>query len=242
MKRLVEKLVFVAIFLGFFTTAAAQPFKKITLNDFQGAPKPAENGEEIAFTSCSIQFSYTAKKELDYYLVTFSIKLVLNKNQSWIDKTKLIDKKAIDDLLDHEQGHYDIAYLEQQELLSTAEHSIFYDDYVSAAKKMFNSIDSKYRRLNQQYDIETENSANKLAQRKWDIYFMKRLGNIQGFLKNKRIAGYGRWQNITIKSSKNLIYLTISQRHDQKEIRKINLFEAVAGFWKRKVLLKTATA
>lgn len=175
MKQLIEKLIFIAIFLAFFTNAVGQPLKTLTLNDFQGAPKPAENGEEIAFTSCSIHFSYTATKEIGYYMLTFSIEVVFNKNQSWVDKKELTNKKVTDDLLDHEQGHYDIAYLEQQELLLTVKHSIFYDDYASAAQKIFDRIDSKYRRLNQQYDIETENSVNKLKQHKWDLYFRKRL-------------------------------------------------------------------
>ncbi|MDB4904710.1 MAG: hypothetical protein JWQ63_3991 [Mucilaginibacter sp.] len=175
MKRIIEILIFISLLLFFCMTAFSQSYKKLTFNDFKRAPKSAGNRDEIAFTSCSIEYSYLTKKEKDYYTLTFTIKLIVNTDKSWIDRSKVTSKKIMTQLLNHEQGHYNIAYLEQQELLLTVKHTVFYDDYIDAANKIFATINAKYRDLNIEYDADTQNSTNKAKQHKWDIYFQKKL-------------------------------------------------------------------
>lgn len=180
MKRFIEILIFIALLLVFCMTAFSQPYKKLTFKDFKGVPKSAGNQDEIAFTSCSIEYSYLAKKEIDYYTLTFTIKLIVNRDQSWIDRSKITNKQIMTRLLNHEQGHYNIAYLEQQELLGTVKHTVFYEDYADVANKIFSTINAKYRQLNIKYDTDTQNSTNKAKQHKWDIYFQKRLNESLG--------------------------------------------------------------
>jgi hypothetical protein len=187
MKRFTEILFFIAVLLFFGTTAFSQSYKKLTLNDFKGVPKSAHNPDEIAFTSCSIEYSYSTKKENDYYLLTFTIKLIVNKDQSWIDRSKITNKKLMTELLNHEQGHYIIAYLEQQELLVTVRHTVFHDDYIAVAKNIFSTINDKYRQLNVKYDTDTQNSTNKAKQRKWDIYFQQELTESLGHYAYQRV-------------------------------------------------------
>lgn len=180
MKRFIEVLIFIVISLFFCTTAFSQSYKNLTFTDFKGMPKSASNQDEIAFTSCSIEYSYLPKKENDYYRLTFTIKLIVNKDQSWIDRSKVTNKKTMNQLLNHEQGHYNIAYLEQQELLGTVRHTVFYEDYADVANNIFSTINAKYRQLNIEYDADTQNSINKAKQRKWDIYFQKKLNECLG--------------------------------------------------------------
>jgi len=79
------------------------------------------------------------------------------------------------EVLRHEQGHYTIAYMEQQELLRTVSKTIFYANYQSAAQSIFNRIDAKYKQLNIDYDIDTQHMQNRTQQQSWDAYFKKRL-------------------------------------------------------------------
>jgi hypothetical protein len=175
MKRPGEIFIFIALLLFFCTTAFCQSYRKLTLNDFKGAINPAHNPDEIAFTSCSIKYSYSTEKENDYYLLTFNIKLVVYNNKSWIDRSKITNKKMMAELLNHEQGHYIIGYLEQQELLTAVSHTVFREDYVEVAKNIFSTINTKYSNLNIEYDTDTQNSTNKAKQHKWDIYFQHQL-------------------------------------------------------------------
>jgi len=174
MKSFIKRLFFSTLFVFAVATAFGQPYLKLTAADFTGEPT-SDNEEEIAFTSCSIAYSYQAKQEDKYYLLTFTIRLSLNNDKSWIDKSRITGKKSAAQILNHEQGHYNIAYLEQQELITTVSHTVFYDDYGPAANKIFTTIDTKYRQLNQDYDAETQNSTNTVKQRKWDAWFQKQL-------------------------------------------------------------------
>jgi len=174
MKNFIERLVFSILFVFVVATTFGQPYKKLTADDFRGEPTLG-NGEEIAYTSCSIAYSYQAKQEDSYCLLTFTIRLSLNNDQSWIDKSRITSKKIASQILNHEQGHYNIAYLEQQELITTVSHTVFYRDYGLAANRIFTTIDAKYRQLNKDYDAETQNSTNQVKQRQWDSWFQKKL-------------------------------------------------------------------
>jgi hypothetical protein len=191
MRSFIERSIFSILFVFVCATLFAQPYKKLTANDFKGEPT-LDNEEEIAFTSCSIAYSYQAKQEDKYYLLTFTIRLSLNHDQSWIDQNRLTGKKSAAQILDHEQGHYNIAYLEQQELLTTVSHTVFYDDYGPAANKIFTTIDAKYRQLNHDYDIETQNSTNIPKQRKWDAWFQKKLNGASGNSPSSNPIALGR--------------------------------------------------
>jgi len=63
--------------------------------------------------------------------------------------------------LKHEQGHYAIAFMEQQELLRTVGKTVFYADYQYVAQSIFDRIDAKYRQLNLDYDADTNHMLNR---------------------------------------------------------------------------------
>src|ERR1700728_118782 len=105
-----------------FTKANAQPYRYLTVDDFQGVPD-SHNGENVAFTNCNIEFSYTAHKERNYYRLDFSILVVMDHEKSWLDRNKAPSREYLAEILKHEQGHYNMAYLEQQELLRTVSHT-----------------------------------------------------------------------------------------------------------------------
>jgi len=173
MKFRFAKLICVAILWLSFSDAGAQPYRQLTIDDFQGVPN--SNAGTIAYTNCSIEYSYTAKREKNYYILDFSILLKLNSDQSWVNKGRIATAEMMAEILKHEQGHYIIAYMEQQELLRTVSKTVFYADYQYQADNIFNRIDAKYKQLNLDYDADTQNSTNREQQRSWDAYFQKRL-------------------------------------------------------------------
>jgi hypothetical protein len=170
----IRRLIFVAAFTFFCCSAFAQPYKKLTVDDFRGTPGTGGDGS-IAYTTCSIEYSYTARPERDYYVLTFYIKLVMESGQSWMNLHKINTKELLAEILKHEQGHYNISYMEQQELLRTVGRTVFHADYHTVADRIFDRIDAKYKQLNQNYDIDTQNSTNRVQQHSWDVYFQQRL-------------------------------------------------------------------
>ena len=169
-------LIYVAFTGLSFAKADAQPFRNLTVDDFQGVPD-THNGENVAYTSCNIEFSYAANKEKNYYRLDFNILVVMNHEKSWLDRNKAPSAGYLAEILKHEQGHYNMAYLEQQELLRTLSHTVFYGDYQKVANNIFNRIDAKYQQLNRDYDDDTQHMINRPQQHGWDMYFKKALGS-----------------------------------------------------------------
>ncbi|MES2267787.1 MAG: DUF922 domain-containing protein [Bacteroidota bacterium] len=154
--------------------ASAQPHRLITTNDFQGVPRPNGRGV-IAYTNCTIDFKYQASRNNNTYILHANVRLYMNNYKSWIDHSRITSNEQLAEILKHEQGHYTIAYLEQQEVLRAIERTRFTYNYNAEAMAIFNRIDAKYRQLNRDYDEDTEHMTNRQQQRSWDIYFARRL-------------------------------------------------------------------
>ncbi|SHM70535.1 DUF922 domain-containing protein [Mucilaginibacter sp. OK098] len=169
----VRLISFTAMWLCIVNNVSAQAFRQLTVNDFKGIP--VTNQSTVAYTNCSISFQYEAHRERNFYLLDFNIQLTLNDCKSWIDKKRITSDQMLTEVLKHEQGHYLIAYMEQQELLRTVSKTIFYANYQSAAQNIFNRIDAKYKQLNMDYDADTQHMQNRTQQQSWDAYFKKRL-------------------------------------------------------------------
>jgi hypothetical protein len=152
----------------------AQPYKTLTIDDFLGAPASG-NSHVIAYTNCSIEFKYQASRRNGYYLLACDIRLIINHYKSWLDRSRVTSPEMLQEVLNHEQGHYTIAYLEQQELRRVVGQTLFGADYQYQAMNIFNQIDAKYKQLNRDYDEDTGHMANREQQKSWDQYFRKRL-------------------------------------------------------------------
>jgi len=168
------RLIYLAA-LGIFaaSSASAQGFHQLTIDDFKGLPR--DDQFTVAYTNCSIGFHYQAHREKNYYMLDFTIELTMNNYKSWMDKKRITSNELLEEVLRHEQGHYTIAYMEQQELLRAVGKTVFYADYQRTAQAIFDRIDAKYKQLNLDYDADTQHMQNKAQQLSWDAYFKKRL-------------------------------------------------------------------
>jgi predicted secreted Zn-dependent protease len=155
-------------------TSSAQSYRQLTVDDFRSAPLANSRGV-VAYTNCSINFSYQASVSNNVYRLNFNVNLTMNRDRSWIDRSRITSKELLTEILKHEQGHYNIAYLEQQEVIRTMTRTRFTSNYRQEAMDIFNIIDAKYKQLNIDYDEDTRHMQNRQQQRSWDIYFNKRL-------------------------------------------------------------------
>jgi hypothetical protein len=163
----------IILYAGCYQAASAQPYRRLTAADFEGTPR--SHTSVIAYTNCSIDFKYQAHRKNGYYLLDFDIRLVMNRDKSWIDRSRITSPEMLEEILKHEQGHYIIAYLEQQEVLREVGKTRFEADYQQQAQEIFDRIDAKYQQLNQDYDEDTAHMTNRVQQNSWDVYFRRKL-------------------------------------------------------------------
>jgi len=155
--------------------ATAQGFHQLTVSDFRGVPKPRMMGH-IAYTNCTIDFKYTSYRDKDgTYKLYATVQLILNRDRCWLDLKKVTSQQMLNEVLNHEQGHYIIAYMQQQEILRQVNRTRFTANYTYEAKNLFNTIDAKYDQLNKDYEADTGNMQIREQQHSWDAYFAKRL-------------------------------------------------------------------
>ena len=157
-----------------YATAQSSFYHQLSADEFMG--KPNGTPGMVAYTSCYIDFNYRATNDKrNNFNLTFDIRLLFNRNESWIDRKRILTGNHLSEILNHEQGHYTIAYMEQQELIRTVSKTRFTANYQAQAKAIFDKIHYKYQQLTENYDNDTSNSLDKTQQHSWDEYFKKRL-------------------------------------------------------------------
>ncbi len=173
--RLIFRRVICAVVLCvcYHQATLAQSYHQLTADDFEGAPR--SHSGVIAYTNCTIDFRYEAYRKNGYYQLNFNIRLLLNRDRSWMDKEHVTSSEMLAEILKHEQGHYIIAYLEQQELLREVGKTRFEADYQYRAQQIFDRIDAKYKQLNRDYDEDTGHMTNRGQQNSWDVFFRRKL-------------------------------------------------------------------
>jgi hypothetical protein len=149
-------------------------YHRLSAAEFAGIPDIAK-GDAVAYTNCFIDFNYRARSEKGIYTLTCDIKLVFDNDKSWINKRKVLSQQMLEEILNHEQGHYIIAYMEQQELIRSVSKTRFDANYQYEASKLFDHIHEKYKQLGLDYDDDTAHMLNRQQQHSWDAYFKKRL-------------------------------------------------------------------
>lgn len=172
--KLLRVIVIAALLFTAQQKASAQDYHQLTIDDFQATPRSNGDGV-VAYTNCTIDFQYQANRQNGYYRLNFDIRLLLNRNRSWMNKNQVTSATMLNEILKHEQGHYTIAYMEQQELLRTVGKTVFHADYQYEAANIFNRIDAKYKQLNIDYDTDTQHMTNRVQQHSWDVYFQRKL-------------------------------------------------------------------
>ncbi|TXF77177.1 DUF922 domain-containing protein [Chryseobacterium sp.] len=99
--------------------------------------------------------------------------LQFNQNESWVRPGK-----QNDELLTHEQGHFNIGILTIREIMKELK-SMRFQPHEKNPKSIFDGIvqkiKNKYNEMEKNYDLETNHSLDKENQEKWNSFFRKQL-------------------------------------------------------------------
>jgi len=130
--------------------------RKLTWDDFKGAPNPESNNAALTNSSIHVEFGYNEKG------LIYSIKCSFNKSLSW---GRI--KNAY--ILNHEQGHFDIAEIHARLLNKALKAYTFNNKTVGEdVNRIYNDVIEEHVSFQKQYDLQTNHSLDSAAQRVWD--------------------------------------------------------------------------
>jgi hypothetical protein len=141
--------------------------RKLKWSDFTG--KPDDKDPYFAYTNFNIR--PVIDKIMfrgDTVLVgKLEVNLELDPLKSWVKMDHVTDA-----LLVHEQGHFDIGILCMREsLILLAQVKFTKTNFGSLPQQIVSDMLKKYSEMTERYDAETNHSANKDQQKKWNKFF-----------------------------------------------------------------------
>lgn len=141
------------------------PYQKITWKDFKGEIDP--NSDFYAMTWWFVNYQYNGPRFIDQKAL-IDIKVTYGlKNNSWYKPDKISDQ-----LLNHEQGHLNIAYLLALDLRNIfLENTYNKSNYKSKIDSIYKNTEAKYLKMELLYDKDTRHMYDTKAQKRWDIFF-----------------------------------------------------------------------
>lgn len=155
----------------------AQAYHRLSTRDFAGSPP--SNDSFAAYTYCYVSYSYNTTRHNGNYNIDFNVQLLLNTDKSWIRFDQVKTREVLLNVLKHEQGHYNIAYLMRNELYSVFTHHRYTSNYQMEIATLFRAVDIKYHKLNDDYETETQHMSDLHNQEKWNAWFSKQLDNAE---------------------------------------------------------------
>lgn len=138
------------------------PNTKLTWNDFNG--KPDKNSEAAAITNAGIGFNMTFHSKDNVATLNIAVDCNFSKNDSWVKSGKKTDY-----ILNHEQHHFDIAYLFAMQFihdLKAAKYTV--NDYSKTIEKIYYNTQAALLAMQNDYDAETKNSQLTDEQARWN--------------------------------------------------------------------------
>lgn len=104
----------------------------------------------------------------------FDVILELDQDESWVKKDKMTD-----DLLIHEQGHFNIGILCVREIMFRFKAARFTkSNFDKLLQKIIDDASKKYADMGVKYDEETNHSIDAEQQMKWNAFFMEQLKKV----------------------------------------------------------------
>lgn len=174
-KRFIVWAISAALLLLTPFLSKAQPYRKLSVADFTGVP-PTDN-YFAAYTFCYVHYSYTATRRNGIYNLVFDVQLEFNGQRSWIRRDQINSNTTLANVIDHEQGHYNIAWLMRNELNYILSHHRYTANYQNEITNLFKGVDAKYRKLNDDYENQTIHMTDRKKQLRWDNWFNTKLND-----------------------------------------------------------------
>jgi hypothetical protein len=129
--------------------------RRLTWSDFKGDPDPHSTNAALTSSNINIEFGY------DEDGFQYSIKCSFDQNRSWV-------RIQTNDVLAHEQGHFDIAEIYARRLNKLMKAYRF--NAKTAGKDLnllYENAMKQHRQTQIEYDQETDYSRNRPKQEEW---------------------------------------------------------------------------
>lgn len=136
--------------------------RKLTWNDFKGKPINRPNFTTGAESNCGFGFQSNAVRV--FGKVKMKVVNTFDCNSSWV----LPENKKSNELLEHEQLHFDLSQIYARQLrkkLADSKLNLF--NFTKESNKIFDDIFFLYKERQNLYDTETNHGINNSAQKKW---------------------------------------------------------------------------
>lgn len=152
------------------------PKKKLGPSDFKGVPDESSN--YLARTYVRISFAYYNPVNCTTpgtVKLTCDTKAVVSE-KSWMKLNRAKRFEQLEELLSHEQGHFDIQEIFAIQLKRTVLATCFNkENYKTQIDSLFRSMNRFYDSLQLRYDAETDHMRNKDMQAIWKRKIANRL-------------------------------------------------------------------
>jgi len=145
--------------------------RKLTWEDFKGTPDTSST--YWAYTSYLIRYRYDDIKIYSDAVTIgiFEVTVELDPGRTWAKMDKINDE-----LLMHEQGHFNIGILCGKEILATLKQTRFeISNYREQMQSIVQEILKKYMEMGHLYDEETNHFSNKKEQERWNTLLAEKL-------------------------------------------------------------------
>lgn len=147
--------------------------RKLTWADFKGAPDPSSTNAALTNSSITLGSEYSNKG------LKFSIKCKFNKLLSW-------GRIRNEYILNHEQGHFDIAEAHARLLNKNLNGYVFNSKTAGDdIQNIYNETMKEHVSMQKQYDLITNHSLDSAEQNKWDNKIKALLTNLDDYAEYK---------------------------------------------------------
>lgn len=142
--------------------------QKLTWDDFQGKPKL--NSGYVASTNSGLSFSYSFSKKGDVIDYKYEVHSYFYPETSWY-----IASQVNQNILNHEQIHFDISELHARILRRKIENFVFTDNIKNEIMKLYNETEQERVTMQHRFDKESEHSKNREGELKWEAFVHKEI-------------------------------------------------------------------
>ncbi len=142
--------------------------KKLTWEDFRGKPIPSASFVASTNTGINFQYSYSLKNAV--VNVEYSVASFFYPEKSWFQPGKVNQQ-----ILNHEQGHFDISELHARMLRKNLAGKKFSKNAKSEIENIYKQVEQKRRAMQVRFDAETDHSRNEEKEIIWEKQISKQL-------------------------------------------------------------------
>ena len=142
--------------------------QKLSWEDFRGTPLPSAGF--VASTNTGISFGYSFSIDEDDIKVKYSVESFFNPEKSWF-----IPGQVSQNVLNHEQVHFDISELHARKLRKRLELRKFTVNVKSEIETIYLQVESQRKAMQKKFDTETDHSRNYKKQIFWEKQITKQL-------------------------------------------------------------------